>query len=92
MRAPYLAMSGQKQEPMIVQHAIYLRWRWERSERSETTSAPQTVWSTRTDAIEDADMATLLVDGSASSIRILFPLVPPVASALAQQRVCPLRP
>ena len=37
-------------EPMIVQHddcAIYHRRRWERTERSETTSAPRTVSNAR---------------------------------------------
>ena len=46
-------------EPTIVQHddrAIYHRRRWERTERSETTSASRTVSNTRTDAIGDAVM------------------------------------
>jgi hypothetical protein len=46
-------------EPMIVQHddrAISHRQRWERTERSATTSASQTVSNTRTDAIGDAVM------------------------------------
>jgi len=46
-------------EPMIGQHddrAFYHRRRWERSERSETTSASRTVSNTRTDAIGDAVM------------------------------------
>ena len=46
-------------EPTIVQHddlAIYRRRRWERTERSETTSAPRTVSNARTDAIGDAVM------------------------------------
>src|SRR5258705_9961375 len=46
-------------EPMIVQQddcAIYHRRRWERTERSETTSAPRTVSNARTDAIGDAVM------------------------------------
>src|SRR6267142_1825158 len=41
-------------EPMIVQHndrASYRRRRWERTERSEPTSASRTVSNTRTDAI-----------------------------------------
>jgi hypothetical protein len=46
-------------EPMIVQHddlAIYRRRRWERTERSEPTSASRTGSNTRTDAIGDAVM------------------------------------
>jgi hypothetical protein len=46
-------------EPMIGQHddrAFYHRRRWERSERSETTSASRTVSNTRTNAIGDAVM------------------------------------
>jgi hypothetical protein len=46
-------------EPMIVQHddrAISHRQRWERTERSATTSASRTVSNTRTDAIGDAVM------------------------------------
>ena len=46
-------------EPTIVQHddrAIYRRRRWERTGRSETTSASRTVSNTRTDAIGDAVM------------------------------------
>ena len=46
-------------EPMIVQHddvAIYRRRRWERTERSEPTSASRTGPNTRTDAIGDAVM------------------------------------
>src|ERR1039457_926657 len=44
-------------KPMIGQYddrAFYHRRRWERSERSETTSASRTVSNTRTDAIGDA--------------------------------------
>ena len=43
-------------KPMIGQHddrAFYHRRRWERSERSETTSALWTVSNIRTDAIGD---------------------------------------
>src|SRR3977135_1462553 len=46
-------------KPTIGQHddrAFYHRRRWERSERSETTSASRTVSNTRTDAIGDAAM------------------------------------
>src|ERR1035437_4415474 len=46
-------------KPMIGQHdnrAFYHRRRWERSERSETTSASRTVSNTRTYAIGDAVM------------------------------------
>ena len=46
-------------EPMIVQHddlAIYRRRRWERTERSEPTSASRTGSNIRTDAIGDAVM------------------------------------
>jgi hypothetical protein len=46
-------------EPMIGQHddrAFYHRRRWERTERSDTTSASRTVSNTRTDAIGDAVM------------------------------------
>jgi hypothetical protein len=46
-------------EPMIGQHddrAFYHRRRWERSERSETTSASRTVSNTRTNVIGDAVM------------------------------------
>ena len=46
-------------EPMIVQHddlAIYRRRRWERTERSEPTSASRAGSNTRTDAIGDAVM------------------------------------
>ena len=46
-------------KPMIGQHddrAFYHQRRWERSERSETTSASWTVSDTRTDAIGDAVM------------------------------------
>src|SRR6266404_4769670 len=44
-------------KPMIGQHddrAFYHRRRWERSERSETTSASRIVSNTRADAIGDA--------------------------------------
>ena len=47
------------QEPMIGQHddrPFYRRRRWERSERSETTSASRTLSNTRTKAIGDAVM------------------------------------
>src|SRR3979411_1975035 len=46
-------------KPTIGEHddrAFYHRRRWERSERSETTSASRTVSNTRTDAIGDAAM------------------------------------
>ena len=49
MGASYLTLRGQKhvpKKPMIGQHddrAFYHRRRWERSERSETTSASWTV-------------------------------------------------
>src|ERR1700704_217829 len=60
MGASYLTMRGQKHVPKTDdQHddrAFYHRRRWERSERSETTSASRTVSNTRTDAIGDAVM------------------------------------
>ena len=46
-------------KPMVGQHgdrAFYHRRLWERSERSETTSALWTVSNTRTDAVGDAVM------------------------------------
>ena len=46
-------------KPMVGQHgdrAFYHRRRWERSERSETTSASRIVSNTRADAIGDAVM------------------------------------
>src|SRR5882724_13061669 len=58
-------------EPMIVQHddrAIYHRRRWERTERSETTSASRTVSNTRTDAIGDAVMIARGVSGELETI------------------------
>jgi hypothetical protein len=57
MRASYLMMMSP--EPMIVQHddlAIHRRRRWERTERSEPTSASRTGSNIRTDAIGDAVM------------------------------------
>ena len=58
-------------EPMIVQHddrASYHRRRWERIERSETTSASRTVSNTRTDAIGDAVMIASGVSGKLKTV------------------------
>jgi hypothetical protein len=59
-------------EPMIVQHddlAIYRRRRWERTERSEPTSASRTGSNTRTDAIGDAVMIASGGCGTKAAIR-----------------------
>ena len=58
-------------KPTIGQHddrAFYHRRRWERSERSETTSASRTVSNTRTDAIGDAVMIASGVQGEFKTI------------------------